>query len=48
MSSSLELGEWREVALGPGRIGYRARGEGRPVVFLHGVLVDFLAARDDS
>jgi pimeloyl-ACP methyl ester carboxylesterase len=40
MSRSEALGEQREVALPQGTIRYRERGEGEPVVFVHGVLVN--------
>ena len=40
MSISPELGDEREVELSAGRIRYRERGEGRPIVFVHGVVVN--------
>ena len=40
MSQSSALGTIKEVELSQGRIRYRERGEGDPVVFLHGVLVN--------
>jgi pimeloyl-ACP methyl ester carboxylesterase len=40
MARSAELGEVREVELPGGRIRYRERGEGAPVVFVHGLLVN--------
>ena len=40
MSRSEALGEVREVALPQGTIRYRERGQGDPVVLLHGVLVN--------
>lgn len=39
MSRSTELGQPHEVALTQGLIRYRETGEGRPVVFIHGLLV---------
>lgn len=40
MSRSTKLGEMKEVGLSPGTIRYRERGAGRPIVFLHGLLVN--------
>jgi pimeloyl-ACP methyl ester carboxylesterase len=40
MSRSAELGEQREVELPQGTIRYRESGEGDPIVFVHGVLVN--------
>jgi pimeloyl-ACP methyl ester carboxylesterase len=40
MSLSTQLGEVKEVALPQGTIRYRERGSGRPLVFLHGLLVN--------
>ena len=40
MSWSKELGEQHEVTLPQGTIGYRERGSGEPIVFVHGVLVN--------
>jgi pimeloyl-ACP methyl ester carboxylesterase len=40
MSISEELGAWRTVEVPAGRIGYRVRGSGRPIVFVHGVGVN--------
>jgi pimeloyl-ACP methyl ester carboxylesterase len=40
MSISEELGEPRTVQLAQGRIHYRERGSGEPIVFVHGVLVN--------
>jgi pimeloyl-ACP methyl ester carboxylesterase len=40
MSISESLGEEREVALPQGTIRYRERGEGEPIVFVHGLLVN--------
>jgi pimeloyl-ACP methyl ester carboxylesterase len=40
MSRSGELGGVREVDLPGGRIRYRERGDGPPVVFVHGLLVN--------
>jgi pimeloyl-ACP methyl ester carboxylesterase len=40
MSISDALGESASIDLGPGRIDYRERGSGRPVVFVHGFLVN--------
>src|SRR4051794_31642355 len=40
MSRSEQLGKVGEVAVSGGTVRYRERGEGPPVVFLHGVLVN--------
>ncbi len=40
MSISTSLGAAREVHLSQGRIRYRERGEGPPIVFVHGALVN--------
>jgi pimeloyl-ACP methyl ester carboxylesterase len=40
MSRSDSLGEQHEVALPQGTIRYRERGDGPPIVFVHGVLVN--------
>jgi pimeloyl-ACP methyl ester carboxylesterase len=40
MSISDELGERKEILLPPGRIRYRERGEGDPIVFLHPMVVN--------
>jgi len=40
MAASESLGRVQEVALPMGRIRYRERGEGPPVVFVHGLLVN--------
>ncbi len=40
MSISESLGEVKEVALESGRIRYRERGSGLPIVFVHGLLVN--------
>ncbi len=40
MSVSEELGTTHEVQLATGRIRYRERGDGPPVVFVHGLLVN--------
>ena len=40
MSISEELGELRSVELPQGTINYRERGDGEPIVFVHGVLVN--------
>jgi pimeloyl-ACP methyl ester carboxylesterase len=40
MSISTSLGEEREVALPQGTVRYRERGEGEPIVFVHGLLVN--------
>ena len=40
MSRSDQLGERREIDLPAGRIHYRERGSGRPIVFVHGLLVN--------
>jgi pimeloyl-ACP methyl ester carboxylesterase len=40
MSISEALGEEREVKLPQGTIRYRERGEGQPLVFVHGLLVN--------
>jgi pimeloyl-ACP methyl ester carboxylesterase len=40
MSISKSLGEERELALPQGTIRYRERGEGEPIVFVHGLLVN--------
>jgi pimeloyl-ACP methyl ester carboxylesterase len=40
MSISEQLGERRTVDLPQGRINYRERGSGEPIVFVHGVLVN--------
>ncbi len=40
MSISTALGEQRTVEVPAGQIAYRERGEGRPVVFVHGVGVN--------
>ena len=36
----IETGERKEIELAAGRIRYREAGEGKPVVFVHGFLVD--------
>jgi pimeloyl-ACP methyl ester carboxylesterase len=40
MSKSAELGTRHEIELPAGRIVYRERGSGRPVVFIHGLMVN--------
>lgn len=40
MSISESLGEQKEVRLGAGTVRYRERGEGEPIVFAHGLLVN--------
>jgi len=40
MSISDALGEQREVELPQGTVRYRERGEGEPIVFIHGLLVN--------
>lgn len=40
MSKSESLGRESEVAVGGNVIRYRERGEGRPIVFIHGLLVN--------
>lgn len=40
MSVSGDLGEEREVRIGESTIRYRESGEGRPIVFVHGFLVN--------
>src|SRR3954469_25554564 len=40
MSRTEALGEQREVELPQGTIRYRETGEGDPIVFVHGVLVN--------
>jgi pimeloyl-ACP methyl ester carboxylesterase len=40
MSRSTELGEVKQVELSRGTVRYRERGSGRPVVFIHGLLVN--------
>jgi pimeloyl-ACP methyl ester carboxylesterase len=40
MARSAELGQRRTVRLTQGVIAYRERGDGRPVVFVHGLLVN--------
>ena len=40
MSVSAKLGEAREVRLAQGTIRYRERGEGEPIVFVHGAFVN--------
>lgn len=40
MSISEALGEQREVKLQQGTVRYRERGEGEPIVFVHGLLVN--------
>jgi pimeloyl-ACP methyl ester carboxylesterase len=40
MSISSDLGEQREVTLSQGTVRYRERGEGEPIVFVHGLLVN--------
>lgn len=40
MAQSRELGSVHEMTLPQGRIRYRERGEGPPVVFVHGLLVN--------
>jgi pimeloyl-ACP methyl ester carboxylesterase len=40
MSISAELGEQRTVELPQGAVAYRERGEGPPIVFVHGLLVN--------
>jgi pimeloyl-ACP methyl ester carboxylesterase len=40
MAASEELGVKRSVALSAGTVEYRERGEGPPVVFVHGLLVN--------
>jgi pimeloyl-ACP methyl ester carboxylesterase len=40
MSISTQLGEQREVTLDHGTLRYRERGNGEPIVFVHGALVN--------
>ncbi|MEM7410397.1 MAG: alpha/beta hydrolase [Myxococcota bacterium] len=40
MPISPDLGECRSVSLSSGPLSYRERGEGRPLVFVHGLLVN--------
>lgn len=40
MARSANLGDIKEIELSQGRIRYRESGEGEPVVFLHGLLVN--------
>src|SRR5215217_7138360 len=40
MSVSEALGQQREVKLSQGTVRYRERGEGEPIVFVHGLLVN--------
>jgi pimeloyl-ACP methyl ester carboxylesterase len=40
MSVSEALGQQREVKLAQGTVRYRERGEGEPIVFVHGLLVN--------
>src|SRR4051794_25776589 len=40
MSRSDALGDRHEIDLPAGRLSYRERGSGRPVVFIHGLLVN--------
>lgn len=40
MSVSEALGQQREVKLRQGTVSYRERGEGEPIVFVHGLLVN--------
>jgi len=40
MSTSLSLGETKEVRLPQGTLRYRERGSGRAIVFIHGLLVN--------
>ena len=40
MTRSTALGEWREARLSTGTVLYAERGEGPPVVFVHGLLVN--------
>ncbi|TFH21554.1 MAG: alpha/beta hydrolase [Myxococcales bacterium] len=40
MSRSTDLGEIKQVELPQGTLRYRERGAGRPVVFIHGLLVN--------
>src|SRR3990172_10707492 len=40
MSISTELGEPHDLKLRQGTIRYRERGQGRPIVFVHGYLVN--------
>ena len=40
MSISTQLGEQKEVSLPQGTISYRERGNGEPIVFVHGLLVN--------
>ena len=40
MSVSTQLGEQKEVVLPQGTIRYRERGNGEPIVFVHGLLVN--------
>jgi pimeloyl-ACP methyl ester carboxylesterase len=40
MSISTQLGEQKEISLPQGMIRYRERGNGEPIVFVHGLLVN--------
>lgn len=40
MARSQAMGEWHEAALSTARVRYAERGEGPPVVFVHGLLVN--------
>ena len=40
MSRSTDLGDVKEVALSQGTLRYRECGEGEPIVFVHGLLVN--------
>jgi pimeloyl-ACP methyl ester carboxylesterase len=40
MARSAALGQEREVELSSGTIRYRERGEGRPIVFVHGIVAN--------
>src|SRR5262245_12567970 len=40
MSTSADLGQQKQIRLDQGTIGYRERGKGRPIVCVHGYLVN--------
>jgi pimeloyl-ACP methyl ester carboxylesterase len=40
MSRFESLGDGKEATLAQGRLRYRERGEGEPIVFVHGLLVN--------
>jgi pimeloyl-ACP methyl ester carboxylesterase len=40
MSISTQLGEQKEISLPQGTVAYRERGNGEPIVFVHGLLVN--------